>query len=766
MLSLKNMALRHKIIAVAMLTCIAALLTVSAVFIPYEYKRASSELVERLTTQAEMIAESCKAALVFNDSEDAAETLNVLRADSTIVFAHVYTKDGEVFASYYRHPVDHPEPPELRDEGQYSAPRYVTVYRRILLDQEAVGWICLRADLAQMRALFHRTVMVFQVVLFIAALTAYLVGGRLQKVISQPILSLAEVAKVVSEKKDYSVRAVGHGDDEVKLLVDSFNEMLEQIQQRDAVLVNANERLEERVRERTEELTSINLKLAEEIAERSSAQRRLQRHVRQLNCFYSLSKLVEMPDVSLDRILQEAASLIRNAYQDPENTCVRITFGGLSYQTENFKRTEFSQYVDIHIRGEKAGCIETYLIVAKDKASPFLEEEHNLLNAMAEYLGRIAERNQTQEKLQLFRSLIDHSNDCIFVAEPEWGRFLDVNDRACELLGYSREQLLTMTFKDIDDSAPDKDSWHKLLDELEKSGESIHEGRFTRQDGTSFFAEVGLKLTEWEGKGYIVAVARDITDRKRAEQQQNRLVEQLEKVNEELKNFAYIVSHDLKAPLRGIKTLADWLLADYGDKLDEQGKEQLNLLVSRVERMHNLIEGVLQYSRVGRVREEHVPMDLNELVLEVVDMLAPPENIKITVDGTLPTVVAEKTRITQVFQNLLSNAVKYMDKPAGRIEVRCADQGDFWQFSITDNGPGIDSKYFDKIFQIFQTLSPRDQFESTGVGLSVVKKIVEMYGGRIWVESEVGKGTTFFFTLPKTKTGEQNDEKLKADIAC
>ena len=118
----------------------------------------------------------------------------------------------------------------------------------------------------------------------------------------------------------------------------------------------------------------------------------------------------------------------------------------------------------------------------------------------------------------------------------------------------------------------------------------------------------------------------------------------------------------------------------------------------------------------------------------------------------------------QVFQNLLSNAIKYMDKPKGQIKIGCAEQNGFWKFSIEDNGPGIDQKHFEKIFQIFQTLSPRDQFESTGIGLTVVKKIILLYGGKIWVESKVGKGTTFFFTLPKQKIGNKKNEKHKANI--
>ena len=240
-------------------------------------------------------------------------------------------------------------------------------------------------------------------------------------------------------------------------------------------------------------------------------------------------------------------------------------------------------------------------------------------------------------------------------------------------------------------------------------------------------------------------------ERKQAEAQQTKLLLELAAANRELKDFAYIVSHDLKAPLRGIGSLADWIGTDYADRLDEEGQEMLQLLRNRVRRMNDLIDGVLQYSRVGRIHEEKVAVDLNQVVEDVVDAIAPPKNINITIHQELPTLDSEKTRIQQIFQNLLSNAVKYIDKPSGTITINCIEKKDLWHFSIADNGPGIEEKHFEKIFQIFQTLSPKDESESTGVGLAVVKKIVENYGGTIWLESELKTGTTFHFTLPKSK---------------
>jgi two-component system sensor kinase FixL len=200
-----------------------------------------------------------------------------------------------------------------------------------------------------------------------------------------------------------------------------------------------------------------------------------------------------------------------------------------------------------------------------------------------------------------------------------------------------------------------------------------------------------------------------------------------------LKDFAYIVSHDLKAPLRAIGSISQWIHADYADKLDEDGKMQLDLLLSRVHRMQNLIEGVLAYSRVTRVKEEKEQVDLNKLVKDAIEMVAASGKFYDYSRSKPALCFIGPTRLLQVFENLISNAIKYNDKEAGEINIRCGDAGHAWSISISDNGPGIEEKYFEKIFQIFQTLKARDEYESTGIGLTIVKKMIEANGGTIKV---------------------------------
>lgn len=224
---------------------------------------------------------------------------------------------------------------------------------------------------------------------------------------------------------------------------------------------------------------------------------------------------------------------------------------------------------------------------------------------------------------------------------------------------------------------------------------------------------------------------------------------ELNRVNEELNNFAYVVSHDLKAPLRAINQLAGWISEDYGSSFDDEGREQMDLICGRAKRMHEMIDGILQYSRIGRIKEDQEDVNLTALINEVIDLIAPPQNIKIDIVTSFPVVKGERLRLHQVFQNLIDNAIKYNDQEQGLIELSCIENEKDWQIAIKDNGPGIAKKYQEKIFQLFQTLKPKDQSESTGVGLSLIEKTVTNWGGTIWIESEEGQGSMFIFTIPK-----------------
>lgn len=235
----------------------------------------------------------------------------------------------------------------------------------------------------------------------------------------------------------------------------------------------------------------------------------------------------------------------------------------------------------------------------------------------------------------------------------------------------------------------------------------------------------------------------------------HRTARQLQKSNEDLDRFAYVASHDLKAPLRGIANLTEWLVEDLADKLTPETTEYATLLQNRVQRMEALIDGILQYSRAGRSREAPQLVDVGEIVRDAIQLLDPPERFEIRLGEFWPTIRTERTPLQQVFMNLIGNAVKHADGERPVIDVRMRDENEhLCEFSVSDNGPGIATEYHERIFTIFQTLHARDDVEGAGIGLSVVKRTVENQGGQVWVESDVGQGATFGFVWPRSADQE------------
>ena len=223
----------------------------------------------------------------------------------------------------------------------------------------------------------------------------------------------------------------------------------------------------------------------------------------------------------------------------------------------------------------------------------------------------------------------------------------------------------------------------------------------------------------------------------------------LKKRNKELDRFAYVTSHDLKAPLRAIANLAAWLYEDLDGQIPEENQQQLELMQSRVERMDGLIQGLLNYSRVGRNNTPKVMVDVAAIIYEAIELLILPPEFNIAISKNLPTFYTQAILLQQVFFNLIDNAIKYHPRKQGKIVISVIEYDLYYQFGVADDGLGIDPQYHERIFTIFQTLQARDTIESTGIGLSIVKKIVEGQGGKIWVESELGAGSAFYFTWNK-----------------
>ena len=230
--------------------------------------------------------------------------------------------------------------------------------------------------------------------------------------------------------------------------------------------------------------------------------------------------------------------------------------------------------------------------------------------------------------------------------------------------------------------------------------------------------------------------------------QKDKLVASLEQQNQELNDYAHMVSHDLKSPLQSIDALTAWINEDYAEKLGEGGREIVNLIKENVEKMDTLIQGILEYSTIGKIEKNRYNIDLNVLLDDLIVTIDNPEDIEISLQDSLPIIQGDHHRLELLFQHLIHNAIKFNDKGSdGFIKISCLDDGDFWKFTIKDNGKGIEKNYFDKIFIAFQKLE--NDYKSTGIGLSIVKKIVEAYKGEIFLESTPNVETKFIFTIKK-----------------
>jgi two-component system, LuxR family, sensor kinase FixL len=703
---IRNLSLKHKLIVIIMLTCTSALFMAGAVFTAWEWVSLRRAMVRDLSTQARLIGDNCISNITFEDIKDANSILRTVEGVPSILKACLYKGKGTLLTAYFRPGTDRSIPdPNFITNGYVFQGGTLTLIEPILFDGERIGTILLQSSLAQLNArLFHGMIVIFAI-LTSASLAAYLISMRVQRVISAPILYLADVTRLVSEQKQYDVRARQDSTDEVGLLIQAFNGMLEQIQQRDSDLVKANERLEARVEERTREITQVNDSLMREVAFRKKAEQVLKHRT--------------------ERVLHHQRTLLKlgkQANRDLESV-VRVT-------TQEAAHTLAIERVSVWLlEGAEIVCHDLY------QNSRNTHEHQSRL--------RVADH-------QAYFQAIESSRILAVTNVHTDPRTTELNRRYLEPCG-----IISMMDVPI--------RLHgKMLGIIcfEHVDSHPREWPLEEQDFAASLAD-------------MIALQMEANQRRKAEQALAKAnedlaesVRELRRSNKELQDFAYVTAHDLKAPLRGIGTLTDWIVTDYADKLDAEGQQNLKMLKGRVSRMSELIDSILHYSEIGRTAQRIDRVDVNGVVAEIVDRLAVPPNIRVAVAPNLPVVNTERVRLAQIFQHLIGNAIKYMDKPQGHIEVGYARIDGFLRFHVSDNGPGIDRKYFQKVFQMFQTLTRRDERESIGIGLAVVKKIVDLYDGNVWIESEMGKGTTFYFTLPQRMLADVESSEASAGEAA
>lgn len=369
------------------------------------------------------------------------------------------------------------------------------------------------------------------------------------------------------------------------------------------------------------------------------------------------------------------------------------------------------------------------------------------------FFGTAQDITEQHHQEQKFRSLLESAPDAMIIANNK-GEIILANLQTKKLFGYKRGELVGEKVEVlIPNRFREKHKGNRKKFNHKPNTRPMGQGLElfgVKKDGTEFPVEISLSPITNRKEMLVAAAIRDISSRKEAERKKKELYEKIEASNKELESFAYIVSHDLKAPIRSISTVAEWIQEDLQEKGIETDSKNWEILQQQTTKMYQLIDGILEYSRIGRVKEDFVELDFKQVVESIFSMYPDRKNIVFEVENNLPKMQLESTRINQVFQNLISNAVRAIGENEGKIAVSCTEDDSFYTLSVQDNGPGIDPKHFERIFIIFQSLSKSAKGNGTGIGLTIVKKIIENYGGKIWLESSPGKGATFYFTLPKS----------------
>ncbi len=350
------------------------------------------------------------------------------------------------------------------------------------------------------------------------------------------------------------------------------------------------------------------------------------------------------------------------------------------------------------------------------------------------------------------KKLFENIHDIYYEVDID-GKIIEISPSIKEITDLTRSELIGKPMADLYYNKEQRDNLMKALrkDEQVKDFEIVIKGK--KNMPVPCFLTAKLMLDKSGLPAEIIGSMRNITVQKEVEEQRNRILEDLTLTNKELRNFVYVTSHELKSPLMAIHKIANWIFKDYKDKFDEDGKQQMKHLIGETVKMHQLIEGLsLYYNITGNEQLNNVNITelLNNLILSM--NLHP--KITITLGNELPSVIYNKNRLSQIFSNLIENSIKFSNKPKTQIVIDYHEDEKEWIFSLADNGPGIEEKYFKNIFQIFKTLKNHDESETAGVGLAIVKKIVEMNDGKIWVESKPDSGCKFFFTIPR-KRGNQ-----------
>lgn len=423
---------------------------------------------------------------------------------------------------------------------------------------------------------------------------------------------------------------------------------------------------------------------------------------------------------------------------------------------------DWPTYVTQHIAVGLGGCesvgkrADSSEFPVEITLSPLQTEEGEFISTAIRDISR---RKEAETKLrdseERFRLLVKGVRDYAIILLDAEGRFISWNSGAEHIEGFTSDEIIGEHFsrfhlrEDVDSNKPNQE-----LEIAARDGQYEEEGWRIRKDGSKFYASVLLTSIKDENgtlRGYS-KIVRDITERKKAQESEQDLTRQLTRSNQELQQFAYVVAHDLREPLRSISTFADLLAQTCRTKLDARESEFLDIVLSANERMQQLITDLLAYCRVERTAATPSKVDTGKIVEQVLtNLYAAVEESHGRVEiGELPNIVGDQVQLRQLFQNIIGNALKYRGSSDPIVHVSGEQCNGNWQFAVSDNGIGFDMDFSDKIFQPFHRLHAGGKYPGTGIGLAICRKIVEHHGGKIWAQSHQGpnSGSTFFFTIP------------------